>query len=240
LNGFFAFLTVPPFAPFPEELQLKKMCGIVWCYNGDKEQAEEIFKPVRNFKAPALDWCGPIPYPALQTMFDALMPSGLQWYWKADFVNELNSKAIDLHVQHGMQMPTPLSTMHLYPVNGAASRISNSDTAWNYRHSNWAMIVAGIDADPENKNIIINWARDYWSDLHPYSAGGAYINFMMEEGDDRIKATYGSNYDQLATIKAKYDPDNLFSVNQNIKPAQDSIRVRVVNREEELSKEEEG
>ena len=239
LNGFFAFLTVPPFAPFPEELHLKKMCGVVWCYNGNLDNAAEVFKPVRDFKTPALDWGGPIPYPALQTMFDALMPPGLQWYWKADFVNKLDSKAIDLHVHHGMEMPTLLSTMHLYPVNGAASHVPADATAWNYRDANWSMIIAGIDPEPANKDTIVNWARNYWNDMHPLSAGGAYINFMMEEGEDRIKATYGSNYNKLAAVKAKFDPDNLFRVNQNIKPVKDDIKVKVVSREEEKKEQKE-
>jgi FAD/FMN-containing dehydrogenase len=147
------------------------------------------------------------------------MPPGLNWYWKADFVNELSDKAIAEHLKHSPQMPTQLSTMHLYPINGAASRVSNKDTAWNYRNATWAMVIAGIDPDPANNDKIRRWAKDYWEALHPYSAGGAYVNFMMEEGEDRIKATYGDNYERLATIKAKYDPDNLFRVNQNIKPA---------------------
>ena len=167
LNGFFAFLTVPPHDPFPKELHLKKMCGIVWCYTGDLDKAPEVLKPVRDFKTPALDWCGPIPFPALQTMFDALMPAGLQWYWKADFVKELSDEAIDLHVKHGAEMPTPLSTMHMYPVNGAASKVGKSDTAWNFRDANWAMVIAGIDPDPANKDKIVNWAKDYWTALHP-------------------------------------------------------------------------
>ncbi|HEY6974835.1 MAG TPA: FAD-binding protein [Chitinophagaceae bacterium] len=228
INGFFAFLTVPPVAPFPEHLQLKKMCGIVWCYTGPLDDATEVFKPVRDFKAPALDWCGPIPFPALQTMFDALYPPGLQWYWKADFVNELSDEAIDLHVKHGNKMPTPHSTMHFYPVNGVASRVHKNTTAWNYRHSNWAEVIVGVDPDPANRDAITNWAKDYWNELHPYSAGGAYINFMMEEGEERIKATYGDNYQRLAEVKRKYDPNNLFRVNQNIKPAEEDIKVTVI------------
>jgi len=231
INGFFAFLTVPPFAPFPENLQLKKMCGVVWCCTGPLEKSEEAFKAVRAFKTPALDWCGPMPYPALQTLFDALLPSGLQWYWKADFVNELSDEAIDLHIKHGNAMPTVLSTMHLYPVNGAASRVGKNDTAWNYRHSNWAEVIVGIDADPANRDAITNWSRDYFNELHPYSAGGAYINFMMDEGDERIRATYGDNYDRLAAVKAKYDPNNLFRVNQNIKPGAD-VKVTFMDRQE--------
>ncbi len=218
INGFFAFLTVPPVAPFPEELHMKKMCGIVWCYNGDMEKAEEVFKPIRTFKTPALDFVGPIPFPALQTMFDGLYPPGLQWYWKADFAKDLNKEAIDLHAMYGSNMPTPLSSMHMYPVNGAAARVHKNDTAWNFRDANYAVVIVGIDPDPANNDKTIGWAKDYWASLHPYSSGGAYVNFMMEEGDERIKATYGDNYKKLAEVKTKYDPQNLFRVNQNIRP----------------------
>lgn len=218
LNGFFAFLTVPPGPPFPEHLHLKKVCGVVWSYTGSLEKGEEIFKPIRAFKTPALDFVGPIPLPVLQSLFDGLLPTGLQWYWRADFVNELSDEAITKHISFAHAMPTPLSTMHMYPINGAASRISNKDTAWNYRNSTWAMVIVGIDPDPVNKEIITKWTKDYWEALHPYSAGGAYVNFMMDEGEERIKATYGDNYERLVTIKNKYDPNNLFRVNQNIKP----------------------
>jgi FAD/FMN-containing dehydrogenase len=240
LNGFFAFLTVPPFPPFPEHLHLKKMCGVVWCYTGDLSKAEQVFEPIRNFKKAALDFVGPMPLPVLNSLFDALMPPGLNWYWKADFVNELNDEAIDIHLKYGSEMPTPLSTMHLYPINGEAAKPGNSDTAWNYRGATWAMVMAGIDPDPANNDKISKWAKDYWEALHPYSAGGAYVNFMMEEGEDRIKATYGDNYERLAAIKAKYDPDNLFRVNQNIKPkvrdAANEIKVITV-KSNELNKE---
>ncbi|WP_281322397.1 FAD-binding oxidoreductase [Flavobacterium aestivum] len=219
LNGFFAFLTVPPVAPFPEHLHLKKMCGVVWSYTGSLEDGEEAFKPIRAFKTPALDFVGPIPLPVLQSLFDGLLPTGLQWYWRADFVNELSDEAIAKHITFAEAMPTPLSTMHMYPINGAASRISNEATAWNYRDATWAMVIVGIDPDPSNKDIITKWTKDYWEALHPYSAGGAYVNFMMDEGEDRVKATYGDNYDRLVTIKNKYDPNNLFRVNQNIKPS---------------------
>lgn len=218
LNGFFAFLTVPPADPFPAHLHMKKMCGVVWCYTGDLDKAEEVFKPIRAVKTPALDFVGPIPVPALQTMFDALYPPGLQWYWKADFVKEIPDEAIDLHVKYGNELPSMHSTMHLYPVDGAAAKIGKEDTAWNYRDAKWGMVMVGVDPDPANKDKISAWARDYWSALHPYSAGGAYINMMMEEGEERVKASYGDNYKRLAEIKAKYDPNNLFRVNQNIKP----------------------
>lgn len=218
LNGFFAFLVVPPGPPFPEHLHLKNMCGIVWAYSGPIEKAEEVFKPIRAFIKPALDLAGPLPYPALQGMFDALYPTGFQWYWKADFVDEISDKAITEHIKHGSHLPTMFSTMHLYPVNGAASNISKKDTAWNNRKANWAMVMVGVDPDPANKEKISSWAKQYWEAMHPYSAGGAYSNFMMDEGEERVKASYGDNYARLVTIKDKYDPKNLFRVNQNIKP----------------------
>jgi FAD/FMN-containing dehydrogenase len=218
LNGFFAFLTVPPGPPFPEALHNKKVCGIVWCYTGPLKKAEKVFKPIRAFKRPILDFVGPIPHPTLQSLFDPIFPPGLQWYWKADFVRELSDDAIALHAKHGSQMPTWQSTMHLYPINGAASRVKNAATPWSYRDAVWAQVMVGVDADPANKEKITRWARDYWQALHPFSAGGAYVNFMMDEGDDRVRATYGKNYVRLSKIKKKYDPKNFFRVNQNIRP----------------------
>jgi FAD/FMN-containing dehydrogenase len=198
---------------------LKKVCGIVWCYTGPMKQAEKVFKPIRAFKTPALDFVGPIPHPALQSMFDPLYPPGLQWYWKADFFRELSDDAIAVHVEHGAKLPTMQSTMHLYPIDGAAAKVKNAATAWAYRDAVWAGVIVGVDPDPSNKDRISSWAKNYWSALHPHSAGGAYVNFMMDEGDERVRATYGKNYARLAKIKKKYDPTNLFRVNQNIRPA---------------------
>jgi FAD/FMN-containing dehydrogenase len=219
LNGFFAFLVVPPAPPFPEHLHNKTMCGIVWAYSGNVKKGPSVFKPIRKFKTPALDMVGPIPNPVLNSMFDALYPPGLQWYWKADFVKELSDEAIALHAEHGSKLPTLLSTMHMYPVDGAAGRVKNDATAWAYRDAKWSSVIVGVDPDPAKKETITNWARDYWTALHPHSAGGAYVNFMMDEGEERVKATYGKNYTRLTKIKKKYDPNNLFRVNQNIKPA---------------------
>lgn len=218
LNGFFLTMTVPPGPPFPEHLRLKKVCGVMWNYTGPMEKADEIFKPIRAFKNPALDFVGPIPQPALQGMFDAVYPTGQLWYWKADFVKELNDESIKEHIKYAHSMPTWQSGMHLYPINGAASRIGNSDTAWSYRDATWAMVIIGVDPDPANKDKISKWAKEYWEKVHPYSMGGAYVNFMMEEGEERVKASYGKNYEKLVSIKNKYDPTNFFRVNQNIKP----------------------
>ena len=220
MNGWFAFLTVPAGAPFPEALWGKKMCGVVWCYTGALEKAEEVFAPIRRlFGSPALDFVGPMPYPALQSMFDPLLPPGLQWYWRADFVNELSDEAIAQHVEHGSHLPTLLSQMHLYPIDGATHRVGHDDTAFSYRDARWAEVIVGVDPDPANNEAITSWCKDYWLALHPHSAGGAYVNFMMDEGQERIRATYRDNYARLAAVKAQYDPTNLFRVNQNIQPA---------------------
>src|SRR5215510_2720105 len=219
LNGFFAFLIVPPGPPFPEHLHNKKMCGIVWAYSGPLKKGPSVFKPIRKFKAPALDLVGPLPNPVLNSMFDPLYPAGLHWYWKADFVRELSDEAIALHAEHGAKLPTLLSTMHLYPIDGAAGRVKSDATAWAYRDAKWSSVIVGVDPDPAKKDLITTWARDYWTALHPHSAGGAYVNFMMDEGEERVKATYGKNFAKLQKAKKKYDPQNLFRSNQNIKPA---------------------
>lgn len=210
---------VPPGPPFPQHLHNKKMCGIVWCYTGPLDKAEQRFQPIRSFLPPALDLVGPIPHPALQRMFDALYPPGLQWYWKADFVNQLSDDAVKLHVKFASELPTAHSTMHMYPINGAAHRVGKDDTAWSYRDATWAMVMVGVDPNPAKKDAIVSWARDYWQALHPYSAGGAYVNFMMDEGEEGVQATYRGHYERLAAIKAKYDPGNVFRVNQNIAPS---------------------
>jgi FAD/FMN-containing dehydrogenase len=219
INGFFAFMTVPPIDHFPAEYHLKKMCAIVWCYTGPAEKAEAVFTPIRQLKKPAMDLVGNIPMPALQSMFDGLLPPGLQMYWKADFYNDISDEAIEVHLQHAAQLPTMLSTMHLYPVNGAAARVGKQDTAWDFRDAVLSGVVLGIDSDPANNPKMIKWAKDYWNDLHRFSAGGGYINFAMDEGEEQVKNSYRSNYRRLSEIKRKYDPDNLFRVNQNIKPA---------------------
>jgi FAD/FMN-containing dehydrogenase len=148
-----------------------------------------------------------------------LYPPGLQWYWRADFFNEISDTAIAVHQKYGARLPSSLSTMHLYPIDGAASRVRQDATAFSYRDGGWAGVIVGVDPDPANAEAIAQWARDYWEELHPTSAGGAYINFMMNEGQDRIRASYRGNYDRLAEIKRRYDPDNVFHVNQNILPA---------------------
>jgi FAD/FMN-containing dehydrogenase len=195
------------------------MCGVVWCYTGPLDQADAVFAPIRSLAGgPALDFVGPLPHPALQSMFDALYPPGHQWYWRADFVNELSDEAIALHLEHGAALPTMQSTMHLYPINGAAGRVASHDTAWSYRDATWGEVIVGVDPDPANAERITAWTIAYWEALHPYSAGGAYVNMMMDEGQERVQAAYRDNYDRLVAVKNSYDPANLFHVNQNIRP----------------------
>ncbi len=217
--GFFAFLSVPPAPPFPEELHLQKMCAIVWCCTGPADRARRTLLAVNDPAPPALHGPHELPYPMLQGAFDALMPPGDQWYWRGDFVAEIPDDAIARHLDFARTMPTWKSGMHLYPIDGAAATVAAGDTAFSHRDATWSMAIAGIDPDPSNAATISGWARDYWDAVHPSSMGAAYVNFMMDEGDERVRATYRGNYDRLARVKAAYDGGNMFHVNQNIRPA---------------------
>jgi FAD/FMN-containing dehydrogenase len=219
VNGFFAFLTIPPAPMFPEHLHLKKVCGVMWVCTGPGSRAESATRPMRAVGKPLLDHQGEMPLPVVNSLFDALYPPGLQWYWRADFVKELSDEAIERHAQHGAALPTMHSTMHLYAIDGAAHRVGRTETAFSYRDANWAEVIVGVDPDPANSGKITKWCRDYFDALHPYSAGGAYVNFMMDEGQERVQSSFRDNYARLASIKSKYDPANLFRVNQNIRPA---------------------
>lgn len=217
LNGFFATMIIPG-PPFPDHLHNKQFCGVVWCYSGDLSKAEEIFKPILAMD-PLFPHVGEMPYPSIQSMFDGLLPAGLQWYWRGDFFNDLNEDISAQHLKFGSKIPTPLSQMHLYPITGAAARVGNEETPWAYRDAQYSGVIVGVDADPENAEKITTWCKDYWNALHPFSAGGAYSNFMMnDEGQERVKASFRNNYARLQKIKTKYDGNNLFSVNQNIVP----------------------
>jgi FAD/FMN-containing dehydrogenase len=212
--------TVPPTDPFPREHWNKRMCILLVAHNGKDGE-----KAVNNIRAalpkPLFDWAGPLPFPALQSMFDAFYPKGLQWYWKGDFVRDLSDAAIGAHIEHAAKAPTPISAMHLYPIDGAVGRRAAGDTAWNCRDATWSMVIVGVSDDPKQSPTLKEWARGYWNAVHPYNLGGGYPNFMMDdEGAERLQATFGDNYPRLAALKKKYDPTNLFRVNHNITPAQ--------------------
>jgi FAD/FMN-containing dehydrogenase len=218
LGLFFGYHEAPP-APFvPEALHGAKACMIQTCWTGNIEDAEAILKPIREAGPVALDLAGPIPFPALNSMFDALLPYGLQHYWKADYMSEVSDEAIAVHANYGPYVPNFFSLMHLYPLDGAIQDVPSSAMAYAQRDAQFVHIIAGIDSDPANMADHTTWVRNYWSELHPYSTGAAYVNFLMDEGQDRIKATYRDNYPKLVEEKRKWDPQNLFHVNQNIKP----------------------
>ena len=218
LGGWFAFLTVPPVAPFPKELHLQKVCAVVWCWSGAPEAADEAFRPIRALR-PDLDGLATMPVGALNSAFDPFYPAGDQWYWRADFFDRISDEAVEAHVEFAHRLPSPQSTMHLYPVDGAAARVAPDATPWAYRDAKWGQVMVGVDHDPALADELKEWTVDYWAALHPHSMGGAYVNMMMEEGSERIQATYRGNYERLAQVKRTYDPENLFHVNQNIAPA---------------------
>ena len=220
LGAFVGLKTVPPVDPFPAEHQGKRACAVIACYNGPIADGHAVMaKLLEELPAPFFNWMGEMPYPALQSMFDPFFPKGLQWYWRGDFVKELTDEAIDAHIAQARKLPSTLSLMHLYPIDGAVRRVGKGDTAWNTRDATWSMVIAGIDSNPQKAGEITRWTKGYWEAVHPYSADGGYVNFMMDDGDDsRLKATYGDNYDRLVALKDKYDPTNFFCVNQNIRP----------------------
>jgi len=217
--GFFNFHTVPPAPPFPEEIHLRKVCGIVWCVDGTDEEAEEAMAPMLSVAEPLMHGAGRLPLKDLNGAFDGLYGPGDQWYWRGDFVNEIPDEAIERNRDWNDRMPSFKCGSHLYPIDGAAHDVPAEDTAFAYRDARWSQVFIGVDPDPASASTLREWTVGYWEALHPYSAGGAYVNFMMEEGQARVKATYGANYARLAHVKAAYDPDNVFRVNQNIEPA---------------------
>lgn len=220
LGAWIGLQTVPSAAPFPEQFWGHGVCLVMTCYDGSEADGRKALAPLLDsVPPPALDWTGMMPFPAVQGMFDALLPSGLQMYWRGDFIDTLTDEAIDAHLDAAARSPSELSLMHLYPLDGAAARVPGDATAWSARGAAWSMVIVGCDPEPANAGAITRWTKDYWDAVHPFNARGAYTNFMMDdEGEQRVRAAYGGNYARLAEIKRTYDPDNLFHVNQNIKP----------------------
>ncbi len=221
LSPFFGLKTVPSCDPFPREIWGRRICALVTVFNGSQEEGEAAMAPVRAaLPAPLMDGMAQVPFADFQAAFDALLPTGLQWYWKGDFVDELSDASIDAHIEQFAKVPSGKSLMHLYPIDGAVHEVGDGATPWGARGATWSMVIAGIDPDPALAPELERWASDYWAALHPFNRhGGAYVNFMAEgEGEARVRAAYGDNYDALVTIKRKYDADNLFRVNQNIVP----------------------
>jgi len=217
LGIFFGFLMTPP-APFlPEELHLKNMAKIVFCYRGPEAEARTVLEPFLKV-GPAAEVGGEMPFAMWNAMFDALFPPGRQDYWKADFLTELSDEAIEVNTKFGPKMPNPSSVMHLYSVNGAIQEVAPEATAYNRRDAKFAWVVLVTDDDASRMTDHIDFARDYWDAQHPFTAGGAYLNMTMDEGTDRVKDSYRDNYPRLQAIKTQVDPDNRFRINQNIAP----------------------
>jgi FAD/FMN-containing dehydrogenase len=218
LSAFFGFATVPAGPPFPEHLHGRRVATIVWCYTGSIEESDAIFEPIKAIGDPLLFGVQQMPFPALQSAFDPLFPPGLAWQWRADFVTAIPDEAVDVHARFGASAPSEQSTMHLYSIDGAVHDVDSGDTAFSYRDVNWVMVIVAMDEDTSKAPALREWATAYWEALRPYSAGGGYVNMYMEEGQDRIRRSYRHNYDRLVQVKRLYDPDNVFRINQNIRP----------------------
>ena len=219
LGGFPAFQIAPPLPFIPEERQGEPFLAFVACWSGATEDGEKAFEGLRDVAPRVAEHVGPMPYPALNTAFDGLVPPGLQHYWKANFVQELTDEAIEAHLVHGPKLPTVNSTVHIYPINGACHRVAPDASAFAYRDANFATVIAGMWPDPNENEANTAWVRDYYDATAPHSEDGGYVNFMAEDDQDRIRANYRQNYDRLAQLKGRYDPGNLFRYNQNIAPA---------------------
>ncbi|HWE17591.1 MAG TPA: FAD-binding oxidoreductase, partial [Hyphomicrobiaceae bacterium] len=221
LGAFIGLKAVPSGDPFPKEHWGKRACAVISCYNGVATDGQKVLAPLLGaVPSPMFNWMTAVPFPAAQALFDPLFPKGLQWYWKGDFVKSLPDDAIDMHIAQAAKAPTQLSLMHLYPIDGAVRRVAKEATPWQARDATWSMVIAGIDPNPKGADALKNWGRTYWKAVHPFNLPAGYVNFMMDdEAEDRIRTTYGDNYKRLASIKAKYDPQNLFRINQNIQPA---------------------
>lgn len=217
-GGFPAFQIAPPLPFIPADRHGEPFIAMVNCWTGSTADGERIIDRIRAVAPPVAEMIGPMPYQALNTAFDGLVPPGLQHYWKASFVNELTDAAIDAHVAHGPKVPVLNSTVHIYPINGACHRVAPDATAFAYRDANFAVVIAGMWPDPADNDANTAWVRDYYAATAPLSEEGGYINFMAGDDQDRIRANYRGNYDRLVEVKRAYDPDNLFHLNQNIRP----------------------
>jgi len=218
MGVFPAFQIAPPLPFIPEDRHGDTFIALVACWAGPVEEGGKAFQPFHDVAPVVAEHVGPMPYPALNSAFDGLYPSGLQHYWKAAFVKELTDDAIAAHETHGPDVPVVNSTVHIYPINGAAGRVAPDTTAFAYRDANFATVIAGMWPEPSQNEANTAWVRNYYDAIAPHSEEGGYINFMSGDDQDRIRANYKGNYDRLVRVKRAYDPDNLFHVNQNIAP----------------------
>jgi FAD/FMN-containing dehydrogenase len=217
-GGFPAFQIAPPLPFVPENRVGEPFVALVSCWTGSAAEGERILDGFRQIARPAAEHVGEMPYAALNTAFDGLVPPGLQHYWKAAFVRELTDDAIAAHMEHGPKVPTVNSTVHLYPINGAVHDVAADATAFGHRDASFAPVIAGMWPDPADNERNTAWVRDYHAAIAPYSEAGGYVNFASADDQARAAANYGTNHPRLREVKRRYDPDNLFHLNQNIQP----------------------
>ena len=217
-GGFPAIQIAPPLPFIPEDRHGEHMALVVVHWAGPLDEAEAVLKPFREVAPIVADGSGPLPYPALNAAFDEIFPKGTRAYWKSAYVKELPDEAIAIHERFAATLPNVASTMHLYPVNGAAHRVDAGDTAFAYRDAKYGMVIISTGPDAEGDASRRQWVRDYYEALTPYTEPGGYINFMQDDDAGRVQDNYRQNYDRLVAVKRTYDPDNLFHLNQNIKP----------------------
>ncbi len=189
------------------------------CYCGPLEEAERALKPLRTFGSPLADMIQPMKYAEMQSFFDAGLPPGQWHYWKSNFVRRLSQDAIETIMRHLATVPSPLTALFLQQMHGAASRVGQTETAFVHRRDQYDFIVPSIWTDPADSEKNIKWTRELWEAMQPFVEQTVYVNNLGEEGDERVRAAYGPNYDRLVSLKNKYDPTNFFRANQNIKPA---------------------
>jgi FAD/FMN-containing dehydrogenase len=217
-GGFPAFQIAPPLPFIPESRHGDTMALAVVHWAGKADEAAKVLKPFHDVAPIVADGSGPLPYPALNGAFDALYPKGIRAYWKGAFVKDLPAEAIAAHVENGSKVPEVSATMHLYPINGACHRVGPNDTAFAYREARYGAVILAAWSDPSKDAERIQWVRDYYKAISPYSEPGGYINFMQDDDQSKIKDNYRQNYDRLVQVKRAYDPSNLFHINQNIAP----------------------
>ncbi len=216
MGAFPAFQIAPPLPFVPADRVGQPFVLVVACFNGTDEDGEALLQDLRGVAEPVAEHVGRMPYPALNSAFDGLLPAGLQHYWKAAFQPKLTDGAIAVHLEHGPGVPAMESTMHLYPIDGAVHDVPADATAFAYRDADFAPVIAGMWPDPADNDKNIAWVRDYHAALEPHTSAGGYINFMADDDQGRIRANYGPNYERLAEAKRTYDPHNLFHLNQNV------------------------
>ncbi len=218
-GGFPAFQMAPPLPFVPENRVGEPFVAVVSCWSGSTQDGEKILQGFRDVATPVAEHVGPMPYPALNAAFDALVPRGLQHYWKAAFIGDLSAEAISTHLEHGSRVPVVNSTVHLYPINGACHDVAPEATAFGHRDATYAAVIAGMWPDPADNEANTAWVRAYHAAIEPYSLGGGYVNFASGDDQGKVAANYGANYARLQQVKGRYDPSNLFHLNQNIDPA---------------------